>query len=59
MADLVRREISGAGPLYSYTVARRPVGPHFADAVPMLLAIVEWDEGPGVTLLRYEPAGSS
>jgi uncharacterized protein len=32
--------------LYSFTVARRPVGPHFADAVPQLLAIVEWDEGP-------------
>jgi hypothetical protein len=34
------------GTLYSYTVARRPVSPHFADAVPQLLAIVEWDEGP-------------
>lgn len=44
--DLEWREISGRGTLYSYTVARRPVGPHFADAVPQLLAIVEWDEGP-------------
>ena len=34
------------GTLYSFTVARRPVGPHFVDAVPQLLAIVEWDEGP-------------
>lgn len=34
------------GTLYSYTVAHRPVSPHFADAVPQLLAIVEWDEGP-------------
>lgn len=44
--DLQWREISGMGTLYSYTVARRPVGPHFADAVPQMLAIVEWDEGP-------------
>ncbi|MBU9767287.1 acyl dehydratase [Mycobacterium sp. TNTM28] len=44
--DLQWREISGLGTLYSYTVARRPVGPHFADAVPQILAIVEWDEGP-------------
>lgn len=45
-ADLEWREISGMGTLYTFTVARRPVGPHFADAVPQLLAIVEWDEGP-------------
>jgi uncharacterized protein len=44
--DLQWREISGMGTLYSFTVARRPVGPHFADAVPQMLAIVEWDEGP-------------
>ncbi len=44
--DLEWREISGMGTLYSYTVAHRPVSPHFADAVPQLLAIVEWDEGP-------------
>lgn len=44
--DLQWREISGMGTLYSFTVARRPVGPHFADAVPQLLAVVEWDEGP-------------
>jgi uncharacterized protein len=44
--DLVWRDISGAGTLYSYTVARRPVSPHFADAVPQILAIVQWDEGP-------------
>ncbi|KWX21689.1 acyl dehydratase [Mycolicibacterium wolinskyi] len=45
-SDLEWREISGMGTLYTFTVARRPVGPHFADAVPQILAIVEWDEGP-------------
>ena len=44
--DLEWREISGMGTVYAFTVARRPVGPHFADAVPQLLAIVEWDGGP-------------
>lgn len=44
--DLEWREISGMGTLYSFTVAWRPVGPHFADAVPQMPAIVEWDEGP-------------
>ena len=55
--DLEWREISGMGTLYSYTVARRPVSPHFADAVPQLLAIVEWDEGPrfSTEMVNVEP----
>ena len=44
--DLEWREISGAGSLYTFTVSYRPVSPHFADEVPQLLAIVQWDEGP-------------
>jgi uncharacterized OB-fold protein len=44
--DLVWREISGEGVLYTYTVAERPVAPPFADSVPQIIAIVEWDEGP-------------
>ena len=56
--DLEWREISGMGTLYSFTVARRPVGPHFADAVPQLLAIVEWDEGPrfSTEMVNVDPA---
>jgi uncharacterized protein len=54
--DLEWREISGMGTLYSYTVARRPVSPHFADAVPQLLAIVEWDEGPRFATEMVLPA---
>jgi isopenicillin-N N-acyltransferase-like protein len=30
-------------------VAERPVSPHFADAGPQLLAVVQWDEGPRFT----------
>ncbi|BBZ34184.1 Zn-ribbon domain-containing OB-fold protein [Mycolicibacterium confluentis] len=44
--DLEWRQISGAGTLVSFAVAERPVAPQFADAVPHLLAIVEWHEGP-------------
>jgi hypothetical protein len=44
--DLEWREIDGGGTLYTYTVARRPTGPPWADAVPQLLAVVQWDAGP-------------
>ena len=44
--DLEWREVSGNGTLYTYTVADRPTGPPWADALPQLLAIVELDEGP-------------
>ncbi|BBY29079.1 Zn-ribbon domain-containing OB-fold protein [Mycolicibacterium sediminis] len=44
--DLEWREISGAGTLYTFTVSHRPVSPHFVDAVPQILAVVRWDEGP-------------
>ena len=44
--DLQWREISGAASLYTFTVAYRPVAPHFAGDVPQVLAVVQWDEGP-------------
>lgn len=44
--DLEWRHISGNGTLASFAVAQRPVAPQFADAVPQLLAVVAWDEGP-------------
>ena len=44
--DLEWREIDGAGSLYTYTVARRPTGPPWAEKLPQLLAVVEWDVGP-------------
>ena len=39
----------GRGTVYSYTVARRPTHPAFAERVPYVIAIVELDEGPRVT----------
>lgn len=47
--DLEWREIDGAGTLYTYTVARRPTGPPWAEKQPQLLAVVEWDAGPRVS----------
>ncbi|MDP9165049.1 MAG: OB-fold domain-containing protein [Actinomycetota bacterium] len=47
--DLEWREIDGAGTLFTYTVAERPTGPPWAEALPQLLAVVEWDVGPRVS----------
>ncbi len=44
--DLEWREIDGTGTVYTYTIARRPTAPPWADAVPQILTVVEWDAGP-------------
>ena len=44
--DLEWREIDGAGTLYTFTIARRPTGPPWQDALPQLLAVVQVDAGP-------------
>lgn len=56
--DLQWQEISGAGTLYTFTVAYRAVAPHFAEHVPQLLAVVQWDEGPrfATEIVNAEPA---
>jgi uncharacterized OB-fold protein len=56
--DLEWREISGAASLYTFTVAYRPVAPHFAAELPQLLAVAQWDEGPrfSTELVNAEPA---
>ena len=43
--NLTWKEVPGRGTLYSYTVARRPTAPQFADAIPQLIIVVELDEG--------------
>lgn len=56
--DLEWREISGAGTLYTYTVAERPTAPPWVDDLPQLLAVVEWVEGPrfSTELVDVDPA---
>ena len=56
--DLEWREIDGAGSVYTFTVARRPTGPPWAEAVPQVLAVVQWDAGPrfSTELVDVDPA---
>src|ERR1700730_6061728 len=57
--DLEWREISGEGTLYTFTVADRPTAPPWADSLPQLLAIVEWDEGTRLStaMVHVDPSG--
>jgi uncharacterized OB-fold protein len=47
--DLEWREAGGGGTLFTYTVARKPTAPPWAERLPQLLAVVALDEGPRVT----------
>jgi len=42
-------EVSGRGTVYSFTIARRPTAPQWANDVPYVIAIVELEEGPHLT----------
>ena len=55
--QLIWREVSGRGVLYTYTLAHQPTAPHFADETPQQLAVVELDEGVRMTstLVNVEP----
>ncbi|HJO02701.1 MAG TPA: OB-fold domain-containing protein [Acidobacteriota bacterium] len=46
---LAWEDIGGEGTLYTYTVARRPTHPLFADEVPQLIIVVELEEGVRLT----------
>ena len=48
-ANLAWQEVSGAGVLYTFTLARQPTAPHFAEEVPQKLAIGELAEGVRMT----------
>ena len=43
------RAVSGAATLVTFTIARQPTAPQFADEVPQKLAVVELDEGVRLT----------
>jgi hypothetical protein len=46
MSDRIKWvESSGKGKVYSFTVARRPAHPAFADHVPYVVALITLDEG--------------
>jgi uncharacterized protein len=50
------RDVSGDATLYTFTIARQPTSPHFAQDVPQLLAVVELEGGIRMTttLVRVE-----
>jgi uncharacterized OB-fold protein len=50
-------QASGQGRVFTYTVARRPTHPAFADRVPYVIAVVELQEGPKLTtnIVDVEP----
>ena len=52
--DVTWVEASGRGKLYSYTVARRPQAPEFAEDVPYIIAAITLEEGPRMTSLLVE-----
>ncbi|MNZ12010.1 hypothetical protein D3C78_288810 [compost metagenome] len=56
-ANLRWEEIEGKGEIYSYTIARVPTLPEFADEAPQLLAVIQLDQGPRLnsTLVGIEP----
>jgi len=47
--ELEWHTVSGAATLLTFTIARQPTAPHFADEMPQKLAIVELDEGVRLT----------
>ena len=55
--DLEWERITGNGTVYTFTIARRPTAPPFADEVPQKIAVIELDEGPRLTstLVNVEP----
>lgn len=55
--DLEWRTVSGEGTVYTFTIARRPTAPQFADEVPQKIAVIELPEGVRLTatLVNIEP----
>ncbi len=47
--ELEWTEVSGRGTVYSYTVARRPTAPQWANEGPLIIVIVQLAEGPHLT----------
>jgi len=43
--NLTWKPVSGSGVVYSFTVARRPTAPQFADEILQLIIVVELEQG--------------
>ena len=49
--ELVPTEVSGRGTVYTFTVVRQAFDRAYVDALPLIVALVELEEAPGVRLL--------
>lgn len=49
------RTVAGPGTLYSWTSVHRAFSPDFTDAVPYVVALVEFPDAPGVRLVANIP----
>lgn len=52
LSDDVRwQELTGVGTIFTYTLVGRAVHPWFGDKLPYPIALVEFDDAPGIRLL--------
>lgn len=58
-SDLEWKEVSGEGKLYSWTVVRKAYFPDFKDRLPLIVAVVDIVDAPGVRLVSNIINGSS
>ena len=60
-SELSWQAAAGTATVYSYTVAHRPPHPVLAGQCPLVIAIVELDEGPRMmtNIVNCDPAGVS
>lgn len=57
LSDSLRwHPVSGRGTVYTFTIARQPTHPAFADELPQVLAVVELEEGPRLTTTLVDVA---
>jgi len=49
--DIEWRPVSGRGQLYSWTVVRHPFDPALAEALPYVVALIEFPDAPGIRLV--------
>jgi uncharacterized protein len=49
--EVDQAQISGAGTVYTFTVVRHAVVPSLSDSVPYVIAVIEFDDAPGVRMI--------
>ena len=52
-AELEWSPVRGDGTVFSWTVVRHPFDPGLADELPYIVALIEFDDAPGVRLVAH------